>query len=101
MRYLKYYIPILLLLRTLPAVAVDKLSIVDAYFEDPERRIVRNLTLNAGETCYFTFRVAGFRPDAKQHIELEYRVQFLDPGGTPVVEDFHDKVEATLSPQDQ
>jgi len=71
------------------------------FFEDPERRIVRNLTLNAGETCYFTFKVAGFKADPKQHLNLEYRIQLLDPKGEPVVEDFTDKVDATLAPQDQ
>ena len=84
-----------------PPAAADKLSIVEAFFEDPERRIVRNLTLNAGETCYLSFKVAGFRTDPKQHLNLEYRVQFLDPAGEPVVEDFSDKVDATLAPQDQ
>jgi hypothetical protein len=80
--------------------AADKLSIIDAYFEDPEHRVVRNLTLNAGETCFFTFKVSGFRTDPKHNMQLEYRVQFLDPNGVPVVEDFADKTEATLSPQD-
>src|SRR5258708_34039624 len=83
------------------AVGTGKLSVTEAYFEDPERRIVRSLTLNAGETCYFTFKVAGFRTDPKQRVELEYRVQFLDPNGAPVGEDFTDKIEATLSPQDK
>lgn len=84
-----------------PPAAADKLSIVEAFFEDPDRRIVRNLTLNAGETCYLTFKVAGFKTDPKQHLNLEYRVEFLDPKGEPVVEAFSDKVDATLSPQDQ
>src|SRR5580704_10557982 len=94
---------LLLLAMTLvaPPAAVDKLSIVEAFFEDPERRVVRNLTLNAGETVYFTFKVAGFRADAKQHFNVAYRVQLLDPKGEPVAEDHSDTVEATLSPQDQ
>jgi hypothetical protein len=84
------------------ATAADaKLAVVDAYFEDPDRRVVRNLVLNAGETCYFSFRISGFKQDAKQHLELEYTVRMLDPDGQPVVEDFTDKVEASLSPMDQ
>lgn len=83
------------------AAAADKLTIIEAFFEDPDRRIVRNLTLNAGETCYFTFKVSGFKQDAKQHVQLEYKVHFADPKGQPVVEDFEDKVEATLTPMDQ
>ena len=52
----------------LAATAADaKLAVVDAYFEDPDRRVVRSLVLNAGETCYFSFRVSGFKQDAKQH----------------------------------
>jgi hypothetical protein len=86
---------------TSPPAAADKLSIVEAFFEDPERRIVRNLTLNAGETCYFTYKVSGFKLDPKQHFSLEYRIQLLYPKGEPVVEDLTDKVEATLAPQDQ
>jgi len=84
-----------------PPAAADKLSVVEAFFEDPEHRIVRNLTLNSGETCYFTFKVAGFRTDPKQHLNLAYRIQFLDPKGEPVVEDLSDTVDATLAPQDQ
>ena len=81
--------------------ADSKLAVVEAFFEDPDRRVVRNLVLNAGETCYFSFHVSGFKQDAKQHLELGYTVQLLDPQGQPVVEDFTDKVEASLSPMDQ
>ncbi len=91
---------LLLAAMTLP-LAAQKLSVVEAFFEDPDRRVVRNLTLNAGETCYLSFRVSGFRVDTKQKVELEYHVQFLDPNGVPVVEDFGDKIEATLSVQDK
>jgi hypothetical protein len=88
--------------RTASAAAADtKLAVTNAYFEDPDRRIVRNLLMNAGETCYFTFNVSGFKTDAKQHLELEYTIQLLDPKGQPVVEDYTDKVEATLTPMDQ
>jgi len=86
-----------------PAVpaADTKLAVVEAYFEDTDRRVVRNPVFNAGDTCYFSFHIAGFKQDAKQHLELEYTVQLLDPQGQPVVEDFTDKVEASLSPMDQ
>jgi hypothetical protein len=98
MRRVSFFIALMLAAGAMRA--ADKLSIIDAYFEDPEHRIVRSLMLNAGETCYFTFKVSGFRTDAKHNMQLEYRVQFLDPKGVPVVEDFSDKMEATLSAQD-
>ncbi len=81
--------------------ADTKLAIVDAFFEDPDRRIVRSLILNAGETVYFSFHVSGFKQDAKMHMQLHYTVQLLDPQGQPVVEEFSDDKEATLSPMDQ
>jgi hypothetical protein len=81
--------------------ADQKLAVVDAFFEAPDGAVVRNLTLNAGDTNYFSFRVAGFKPDAKQHVSLTYRIEMLDPKGAPVVEPLADKVESTLAPQDE
>ncbi len=81
--------------------ADQKLAIVEAFFEEPDGRIVRNLTLNAGDTNYFTFKVAGFKPDAKQRVNLAYRIEMLDPQGVPVVEPLVEKVDTTLAPQDE
>lgn len=88
------------LLLTLLA-ADQKLAIIDAFFEAPDGAVVRNLTLNAGDTNYFSFRVAGFKPDPKQKVSLNYRIEMLDPKGLPVVEPLADKVETTLAPQDE
>ena len=81
--------------------AADKLAIVEAFFEEPDGRITRNLTLTAGDTNYFSFKVAGFRADARQHVSLLYSLQCLDSRGVPVVESHSDKVDATLAPQDE
>ncbi len=81
--------------------AADKLAIVDAFFEEPDGRITRNLVLNGGDTNYFSFKVAGFRADAKQKIQLAYTVECFDSRGTPIVEPLHGKEEGTLSPQDE
>jgi hypothetical protein len=92
----------LLLLVVLAAPAADdKLSIIEAFFEDPDGRVVRNLTLNAGDTNYFSFKIAGFRPDAKQRVLLAYHIDCLDPAGQKVIATLSEKVDATLAPQDE
>ena len=91
---------LLAVLAALP-LAAQKLAVVDAFFEAPDGAVVRNLTLNAGDTNYFSFRVAGFKPDAKQHVSLTYRIEMLDPKGAPVVEPLSDKVDTNLAPQDE
>lgn len=81
--------------------ADQKLLIVEAFFEEPDGRIVRNLTLNAGDTNYFSCKVAGYKPDPKQRVQLAYRIEVFDPKGAPLVEPLLEKVDTSLSPQDE
>ena len=78
-----------------------ELAIVDAYFEDYDRAIVRQLQVPAGDTVYLTFRIAGFRLKDEKQVRLSYWIDCLDPGKTPVAETLSEKVEQTLSPQDE
>ncbi len=83
------------------AAPAEKLAIVEAFFEDPDGRITRNVLLPSGETIYFSFKVAGFRTDERQRVNLAYSVDCLDPRGMPVAERLNEKIEATLAPQDE
>lgn len=77
------------------------LAIVDAFFEDPDRTLVRQQQLPAGDTLYLTFRIAGFRADDQHRVRLSYTIECLDPQNVPLAEPFSEKIETTLSPQDE
>ncbi len=90
-----------LALATSAVLAADKLNVVDAFFEEADGRVTRNFELVAGETLYFTFKIANFRTDDRQRVRLSYTVACTDPNSVPVVESDHQKVEAALEPQDE
>ncbi len=79
----------------------SELAVVDAFFEDADRTLVRQQHLPAGETLYLSFRIAGYRPDAQQRVRLTYWVDCADPQHAPLAETFSEKIEATLAPQDE
>jgi len=78
-----------------------ELAIVDAFFEDADRTLVRQQQLPAGETLYLSFRIAGFRPDPHQRVRLTYWVDCADPQNAALAETFSEKIDATLAPQDE
>ena len=92
---------VLLLLLAVSASATEKLAIVEAFFEEPDGRIARNFVLPSGDTIYFSFKVAGFRADDRQHVNVAYSIDCLDPRGVPLAETVAGKEEATLAPQDE
>ncbi len=89
------------LLRPVVAVAAGDVAVIDAYFEDADRAIVRQLQLSAGDPLYLSFRIAGFRADAKKQVRLTYWIDCLDPEKAPLAETFSEKIEQTLAPQDE
>lgn len=101
MDLMKSGLGLLLCFAALAAPAAEKLAVVDAFFEEPDGRITRSFVLPAGDTLYFGFKIAGFRPDDRQRVRLTYTVDCLDPQGVPLVESYTDKVDARLSPQDE
>lgn len=77
------------------------LTIVDAFFEDYDRSIIREQKLRAGETLYLSFRVAGFKPDEKHRVKLGYWIDLVDPQDIRLTETMSDKIEQTLAPEDE
>ena len=83
------------------ALFAAELAVVDAYFEDYDRMLVRQQLLPAGDTVFLTFRVAGFRANEKRQVRLSYWIDCLDPQNVPLVETYSTTIEETLSPQDE
>ena len=84
----------------LPAGAAD-LAVVDAFFEDHQRLIVRKQQLPAGDTAYLSFRVAGFKRNDDNQVKISYTIECLDPAQAPLVEPYSRTIEETLARQDQ
>jgi hypothetical protein len=55
----------------------------------------------AGETLFFTCRVAGYSKSAEEKIHLEYSVQAFDPKGVPIVELYKNELQEEVTPQDK
>lgn len=92
---------LLLALLWLPIPALAQLQIQDAYFEDYDRRLVRDQKLPAGEALYLTFRIGGFKQDDQRNVRLSWFVDCLDPQGRPLAETTAEKIVQTLAPQDE
>lgn len=92
---------LLFVLFALPLTGFAQLTIADAYFEDYDHRVIRNQKVPAGETIYLSFRVAGFRQDEKHDYKLAWFIDCTDPRNVPVTETATNKIEGTLSPQDE
>lgn len=88
-------------LACLPELRAAELAIVDVYFEDYDRRVIRQQVLPAGESIYLTFRIAGFRADDQHRVHLTYWLDCLDPEQVPITETFTKSIETTLAPQDE
>lgn len=85
----------------LPLPALAQLQIQDAYFEDYDRRLVREQKLPAGDAVYLTFRIVGFTQDDQRNVRLSWFVDCLDPQGRPLAETTAEKIVQTLAPQDE
>ena len=86
----------------LPPRAAD-LAVVDAYFEDYDRMLVRQQRLTAGDTLYLTFRITGFQTDKtdnRDQVRLAYWIDCLDPQNVPLTETLNQKIEEKLRGQD-
>jgi hypothetical protein len=55
----------------------------------------------AGETLFFTCRVAGFTKSADQKIHMAYSVQAFDPKGVALTELYKNEIVTEVSPQDK
>jgi hypothetical protein len=77
------------------------LAIVDVYFEDYDRTVVKRQDLPAGESIYVTFRIAGFRADDQHRIRLTYWLDCLDPQKAPLTETFTRSIETALAVEDE
>ena len=92
---------LLLFLCACPTLAQAQLAIVDAYFEDTERRVVRSEKLPAGDMLYLSFRVAGFKQTEQRKDLLTWSIECDDPQGKPLAELAGDKIDTTLSREDE
>lgn len=81
--------------------AAADVNIVDVYFEDYDRRLIRQQVLPAGESIYLTFRIAGFRADDQHRVRLNYWLDCQDPDKVPITETYTQTIETSLSPQDE
>jgi hypothetical protein len=92
---------LLLVLLAVPAVAAEPFAIVEAYFEDYDRAVIRKLTANAGSPIYISFKMTGFKRDPKENVRLTYTIDCFDPFKTALAVTEAGKIDEALSPQDQ
>jgi hypothetical protein len=55
----------------------------------------------AGETLFFTCRVAGYSKSPEEKIHVAYSVQAFDPKGVPIVELYKNELVTEVAPQDK
>ncbi len=55
----------------------------------------------AGETMFFSCRIAGFQKTSEEKIHLAYSVQAFDPKGVPLTELFKNEISDEVTPQDK
>jgi len=92
---------LLIVLAGSPAsIAQAQLAVVDNYFEDAERRVIRDQKLPAGDTLYLSFRIAGFRMNDQRQVLLTWWVECDDPQGKPLAETNSARIDETLSRED-
>lgn len=60
-----------------------------------------NMTYNAGGTVFFKFEVRGFKANADRKIDLAYRIEAVDPLGTPLTEPVTGAIKTELAPEDK
>lgn len=92
---------LLLLVCAFPITGFAQLAIVEAYFEDYDHRLIRDQKSPAGETVYLSFKIAGIRQDENHAYKLVWFIDCTDPRNVPVTETASNKIEGTLSLQDE
>ena len=55
----------------------------------------------AGETLFFSCRVAGYAKTAEEKVQLAYSVQAFDPKGVPLTEIYKNELMTDVTPQDK
>jgi hypothetical protein len=55
----------------------------------------------AGETLYFSCRVAGYAKTPEEKVNLAYSVQAFDPKGVPLTEIYKNELVTDVTPQDK
>jgi hypothetical protein len=55
----------------------------------------------AGETLFFSCRVAGFAKTPEEKVHVAYSVQAFDPAGVPLTEIYKNELVADVTPQDK
>src|SRR5450631_3124358 len=55
----------------------------------------------AGETLFFSCRIAGFAKTAEEKAHLAYSVQSFDPKGMPLTEIYKNELVTDVAPQDK
>jgi len=55
----------------------------------------------AGETLYFSCRVAGYSKSSEDKVHVTYSVQAFDPKGVPLGEIYKNEIMTDVSPQDK
>jgi hypothetical protein len=86
------------LLAAAPALEVIKPVIAQSDGGPPDPA---GFTHVAGETLFFTCRVANFSKSADEKIHLAYSVEAFDPQGVPLNEIYRNEVSDEVTPQDR
>src|SRR6476469_1544546 len=55
----------------------------------------------AGETLFFSCRVAGYAKTPEEKVHVAYSVQAFDPKGAPLTEIYKNEMVADVTPQDK
>jgi hypothetical protein len=55
----------------------------------------------AGETLFFSCRIAGFAKTAEEKVHVAFSVQAFDPAGLPLTELYKNELVADVTPQDK
>src|SRR5260370_7278158 len=55
----------------------------------------------AGETLFFSCRVAGYAKTPEEKVDLAYSVQAFDPKGVPLTEIYKNELVTDVTPQDK
>ncbi|MGO9257645.1 MAG: hypothetical protein ACLQU1_15230 [Bryobacteraceae bacterium] len=95
-RLLSAFIPALL--AAAPALEVVKPVIAQSDGGPPDPA---GFTHVAGETLFFTCRVANFTKSADEKIHLAYSVEAFDPQGVPLNEIYKNEIADEVTPQDR
>ena len=55
----------------------------------------------AGETLFFSCRIAGFAKTSEEKVHIAYSVQAFDPKGVPLTEIYKNELLTDVTPQDK